>query len=141
LSLNKNLIQGLNELPATDGLGQVQGSAQGRSQFFPFDHRADNNGYRPGVGMLMQIGQQFPPIDIGEHHVQHNNMRSQVRHSFKKTFPLRQVDDVIAGVGGVIAIEVDQVKVIVYHQHRDLLIRRQQSDFENEAMVANADFK
>ena len=67
--------------------------------------------------MLIQIGQQLPPVRIGQHHIQYDEIGLVGGDGFKEVLAIGELGDLIGGIGRPAAIEIQQVGVVIDGQH------------------------
>jgi len=68
----------------------------------------------------VKIRQQLPPINVGQHDVQHDDIGCGVLNRFKQKLPLCSVDDVIPGSQCATSVEAGHVWVVIDDQYPDL---------------------
>jgi len=69
---------------------------------------------------MVQLGQQLPAVEVGQHDIQHDDVRPVRSHGLENAPSLALVHDAIARALHTAPVEVHHVRVIVHHQERDV---------------------
>jgi len=88
-----------------------------------------------GRRVFAQMQQQLPPVHIGEHHVQHDDVGDGGGSYFKQGPASGCGDNAIPGTLGGTPVEFNHIGVIVCHQHGNPAQRGQPGMPEDIAII------
>ena len=118
------------------GLARNSLGAQGAGELLLGHDRADDHRQRPRGGVLVQPGEQIPPVDVGEHHVEDDDVgviEVDGGQGFGAEVDMLQV---IAGAGQVTAIEMRHIRVIVDGQDTPIHLQQREGHLEGAGVQA-----